>query len=51
MPRRNRNPGQAPHRLDRFSKWAEKIIAENGRKPLVNPNLTSEKAFLREKEV
>lgn len=34
MPRRNRNPGQAPHRLDRFSKWAEKIIAENGRKPL-----------------
>lgn len=33
MPRRNRNPGQAPHRLDRFSKWAEKIIAENGRKP------------------
>lgn len=34
MPRRNRNPGQAPHRLDRFSKWAEKIIAENERKPL-----------------
>lgn len=33
MPRRNRNPGQAPHRLDRFSKWAERIIAENGRKP------------------
>ena len=34
MPRRNRNPGQAQatHRLDRFSKWAEKIIAENGRK-------------------
>ena len=34
MPRRNRKPGQAPHRLDRFSKWAEKIIAENERKPL-----------------
>lgn len=53
MPRRNRNPGQAQatHRLDRFSKWAEKIIAENGRKPPANPNLTSEKAFLREKEV
>ena len=36
MPRRNRNPGQAQatHRLDRFSKWAEKIIAENERKPL-----------------
>lgn len=34
MPRRNRNPGQAPHRLDRFSKWEEKIIAENERKPL-----------------
>lgn len=31
MPRRNRNPGQAQatHRLDRFSKWAERIIAEN----------------------
>lgn len=53
MPRRNRNPGpsQPTHRLDRFSKWAEKIIAENGKKPLANPNLTSEKAFLREKEV
>lgn len=34
MPRRNRNPGQAQatHRLDRFEKWAEKIIEENGRK-------------------
>lgn len=31
MPRRNRNPGQAQatHRLDRFSKWAERIITEN----------------------
>ena len=34
MPRRNRNPGQAQatHRLDRFERWAERIIAENGRK-------------------
>lgn len=33
MPRRNRNPGQAQatHRLDRFEKWAEKILAENGK--------------------
>ena len=31
MPRKNKNPGhaQATHRLDRFSKWAERIIAEN----------------------
>lgn len=53
MPRKNRNPGQAQatHRLNRFERWAERIIAENGRKPPANPNLTSEKAFLREKEV
>lgn len=33
MPRRNRNPGQAQatHRLDRFERWAEKILAENGK--------------------
>lgn len=54
MPRKNnrpRPPEQRTHQLDSFTVWAEKIIAENGRKPLVNPNLTSEKAFLREKEV
>lgn len=40
MPRRNRNPGQAQatHRLDRFEKWAERIIAENGRKMSVVDN-------------
>lgn len=33
MPRKNRNPKQqATRRLDRFEKWAEEIIAENGRK-------------------
>lgn len=34
MLRKNRNPGQAQptHRLDRFERWAERIIAENGRK-------------------
>lgn len=33
MPRRNRNPKQqGTHRLDRFERWAERIIAENGRK-------------------
>lgn len=33
MPRRNKNPGQAQatHRLDRFERWAEKILAENGK--------------------
>lgn len=33
MPRRNRNPeqAQATHRLDRFERWAEKILAENGK--------------------
>lgn len=52
MPRRNRRtPPQATHRLDRFERWAKRILAENGKKPLANPNLTSEKAFLHEKEV
>ena len=53
MPRKNnrpRPPEQRTHQLDSFTVWAEKIIAENGRKPPANPNLTSEKAFLREKE-
>jgi hypothetical protein len=50
MPRRNRNPKQqATHKLDRFERWAEEIIAENGRKPPANSNLTSEKIFLYER--
>lgn len=36
MPRKNnrpRPPEQRTHQLDSFTMWAEKIIAENGRKP------------------
>lgn len=54
MPRRNRRytpPPTSKHALDRWMRFCEEMIAENGRKPPVNSNLTSEKAFLREKEV
>lgn len=42
MPRRNRNPGQAQatHRLDRFEKWAMKIIQENKKSERKDKSLT-----------
>lgn len=46
MPRKNnrpRPPEQRTHQLDSFTMWAEKIIAENRRKPPQHSILTSKK--------
>lgn len=49
MPRKNRNPGQAQptHRLDRFERWAERIIAENSTEGQAShADLTFEKGII-----